>query len=170
MRVEPLSRITEQDWEQLVDGEQEPWGSLGEGLEWGEKDRNLGLRDDDGRLIGVAGAVVARVDVAGTGSFEVVGLGSLFVTSSRRGAALTESLIAPLLELAAAMGPERAMLFCREQLVPVYSRLGFEPIEDPVWIEQPAGRVRMPLAAMWLALHLPTDWPPGRVDVAGLPF
>jgi hypothetical protein len=33
--------------------------------------------------------------------------------------------------------PERAMLFCRPELVPVYERFGFIAIAAPIWVDQP---------------------------------
>jgi hypothetical protein len=39
-----------------------------------------------------------------------------------------------------------------------------------VSVEQPGGRVEVPLSAMWLALRVGQEWPAGRVDVHGLPF
>jgi hypothetical protein len=72
--------------------------------------------------------------------------------------------------LAEGLGPERAMLFCRPELVALYRRRGFVEIDAPVWVDQPGGRIEMPLAAMWRPLRAGAEWPPGRVDVRGLPF
>ena len=79
-------------------------------------------------------------------------------------------LVDPLLRLAEGLGPERAMLFCRPELVAVYRGLEFVEIAAPVWADQPGGRIEMPMAAMWRALRDRAEWPPGRVDVRGLPF
>jgi len=170
MEVVALEQITDADWEQLIDGEREPWGSLGESLEWGVKDHNLGLRNADGRLLAVAGAVTVEVAVRGHDPFEVVGLGSLFVTHSRRGSRVMDQLVEPLLALAAGLGPARAMLFCRAELVPVYRRIDFREIDDPVWVDQRCACVCMPLAAMWRPLRPPAAWPAGRAHVRSLPF
>jgi hypothetical protein len=79
-------------------------------------------------------------------------------------------VVEPLLRLAEELGPDRAMLFCRRDLVGLYRRVGFAQIEAPVWADQPDGRIEMPLPAMWRPLRNGADWPPGRVDVHGLPF
>jgi predicted N-acetyltransferase YhbS len=169
MELVELAELGEADWAELIDGERQPWGP-GEGLQWREKDRHLGLRAEDGRLLAVCGAVVAEVEVEGSGAFGVVGLGSLFVTRSERESGLASRLFAPLLELAGELGPDRAMLFCRAELVPFYRRMAFAEIAAPVWADQPGGQVEMPIAAMWRALRTGADWPAGRVDVQGLPF
>ena len=75
-----------------------------------------------------------------------------------------------LVELGAAAGPDRAMIFCRQELVDLYRRLDFRPIAAPVWADQPEGRIEMPMPAVWRPLREGARWPPGRVDVRGLPF
>jgi predicted N-acetyltransferase YhbS len=170
MEFVELRAFTEQDWADLTDGEHEPFGPVGAGLTWRAKDRHVALRARDGRLVAVAGAVIAAVEIESAGSFEVVGLGSLIVTRSLRRRGLMSSLVEPVLRLAESMGPDRAMIFCRPELVALYRRLAFAEITGPIWVEQPEGRIEMPEPAMWRALREGAGWPPGRVDVRGLPF
>ncbi len=170
MELVELGALTAQDWIDLVDGEHEPFGPAGSALEWRPKDRHVALRGPDGRLVAAAGAGVAAVEVAGAQRFDVVGIGSVIVTRSRRGAGLMSTVVGPLLRLAEGMGPDRAMLFCRPELVAVYRRRKFAEIAAPVWVDQPRGRVEMALLAMWRPLRDAPEWPPGRVDVEGLPF
>jgi predicted GNAT family N-acyltransferase len=170
MELVELGALTDEDWAGLVDDEPEPFGPVGAGLEWRRKDRHVGLRAPDGRLVAVAGAEVATVDVEAAGRFEVVGVGSVIVTRSVRGRGLMSSLIAPLLRVAEGLGPDRAMLFCRPELVALYRGMGCVEIDAPVWADQPGGRIEMPLPAMWRPLRDGAQWPPGRVDVHGLPF
>jgi predicted GNAT family N-acyltransferase len=170
MELVELGALTDDDWAVLVDDEPDPFGPVGAGLEWRPKDRHVGLRAPDGRLVAVAGAAVVTVDVEAVGAFEVVGLGSVIVTRSVRGRGLMSTLIDPLLRVAEGLGPDRAMLFCRPELVALYRGFGCEEIDAPVWADQPGGRIEMPLAAMWRPLRDGAEWPPGRVDVRGLPF
>jgi predicted GNAT family N-acyltransferase len=166
-----LGALTDEDWDEVLDGEPEAFGPIGAGLEWRPKDRHVALRVDDGRLVAFAGAAVVTVETAAAGAFEVVGLGSVLVTRSRRGRGLLTRLREPLLELAASLDPDRAALFCRTELVALYRRWGFAEIEAPVWADQPGGRIEMALPAMWRPLRdADVEWPPGRVDVRGLPF
>ena len=62
------------------------------------------------------------------------------------------------------------MLFCEPHLVGLYREFGFEEITDPVWVEQPGGRVRMPMGAMWRPLRDGVGWPPGELYLDGEPF
>jgi len=134
-RVE-LGPLTEEDWEELQAGEHEPFGPVGAKLAWRPKERHIGLRAPDGRLVAVAGAVLADIEVEGAGEFQVVGLGSLIVTSAMRGRGLMPQVVDPLLRLAEGMGPERAMIFCRPDLVALYMGIGFIEITAPVWADQ----------------------------------
>jgi predicted GNAT family N-acyltransferase len=170
MQLVELAALSEQDWAELIAGEQAPWGETGEALQWRNKDRHVGLRTPDGRMAAAGGAVVVEVDVAGAAGFDVVGIGGVFVTSSLRGRGLTGRLLPMLLGLAETMGPERAMLFCRPELVTLYGRHGFTEITAAVWADQPGGRIEMPMRSMWRPLRPSAGWPSGRVDVHGLPF
>jgi predicted GNAT family N-acyltransferase len=170
MEFVELDALTERDWDDVVDGEHQPFGAQGAQLAWRLKDRHFALRDDDGRLAALAALVTVAVEIERVGSFDTVGLGGVIVTRSERGRGLMAQVVAPVLALAERMGPEHAMLFCRPELVAVYGRLGFEEIAAPVWAEQPTGPIEMPMRAMWRALRAGAAWPPGRVDVRGLPF
>jgi GNAT superfamily N-acetyltransferase len=166
-----LERVTAQQWDELIDGEREPWGGgIAERFDWREKTHNLGIRAHDGRLLAVAGSVRAEVQVAGDGPFAVLGVGGVFVARTARGRGLVAQLLHRLLAPANEHGLDRAMLFCRPALVDMYRKFDFREIADPVWAQQPAGPVRMPIGAMWRPLRAGCAWPAGRVDVLGLPF
>ncbi|HEV2981324.1 MAG TPA: GNAT family N-acetyltransferase [Solirubrobacteraceae bacterium] len=171
MTLVALERVTEQQWDELIDGEHEPWGGgVAERFSWREKTHNVGIRAPDGRLLAVAGSVLADIRVAGH-QFAALGIGALFVARDARGRGFVASLLDGLLAQADGEdAPGRAMLFCRAQLVGMYGKFGFREIADPVFAQQPAGPVRMPISAMWRPLRAGTSWPTGRVDVLGLPF
>jgi hypothetical protein len=94
----------------------------------------------------------------------------VLVTASERGRGLVWELLQRLLEIAADMGPERAMLFCRPRLTGLYGKLGFAELPGPTWVQQPDAAVELPLRTMWRPLRESVSWPRGRVDVLGLPF
>jgi predicted N-acetyltransferase YhbS len=170
MQVVELDAVAEPYWDELVAGETEPFGAVGEQLVWRDKTRNIGVRGDDGRLLAAGGAVLAEVQVGAAAPFEVVGLGGLIVTQTARGRGLARLLAQRLLELAGEFGTARAMLFCAPTLMPFYITFGFSPIEAPVWADQPNGRLEVPIPAMWKALEGDADWPAGTVELRGEPF
>jgi len=171
MQLVELGPLTQEDWDTLVAGEHDPFGPIGAGLRWRDKELNLALRDERGQLIAAAGAVLAEVRIAGGRPLRVVGLGGVIVTSTARGRGLMAQLMDPLLRRAEELGPALGMLFCREGLVPLYERFDFAVVDAPVWADQAQGRIEMPLVAMWGALHPGAHWPAGGpVEVLGLPF
>ena len=103
-------------------------------------------------------------------SFQVVGVGGLIVTHEARGRGHMRTLVDALLAIAHELGPDRAVLFCRPELVDVYRRMQCAEVSAPVWVDQPEGRIEMPMRTMWRALREGVRWPAGRVDVRGLPF
>jgi predicted GNAT family N-acyltransferase len=171
MEVVELGPLTNGDWEEILDGEHEPFGAQGAQLTWRPKNHHIALRASDGPLVAIAGALVADIAVQGTGKSEVVGVGSVIVTRRLRGSGLMPQVFEPLLRLAERMGPDRAMLFCLPALVSLYRRFGFVEISGSVYADQADGKIEMPPAAMWRPLHEEVvEWPPGRVDVLGEPF
>jgi GNAT superfamily N-acetyltransferase len=162
--------LSVREWIDLTGREREPFGARSAGLVWGPKERHVGLREPGGRLAAVAGAMGVTVEVDGVGPFDVVGLGGLIIRKDLRGQGLMPALMDGLAGLAESMGPDRAMIFCDTHLIALYQRRGYRLISDPVWVDQPEGRVEMPVSALWRPLRPGPVWPPGRVDVRALPF
>jgi GNAT superfamily N-acetyltransferase len=164
-----LDRVTERDWKQVIAGEPEPWGRVGEALRWREKTHNIGLRDEEGDLVALAGLVLADVRV-GDATLEVAGIGGVIVTRLARGRGLARVLIERLLQIARELEVRRAMLFCVPANVGLYARFGFQLIDQPVFAQQPRGLVEVPMRAMWKPLTSSARWPGGRVELLGEPF
>jgi predicted N-acetyltransferase YhbS len=169
VRVVELERVTDEDWQQVIAGEPEPWGGVGEALRWRAKTHNLGLRDDAGKLVALAGLVLAEVRVADA-SLQVVGIGGVIVTRAARGRGLARVLIERVFQIASELGAERAMLFCLPANVGLYAKFGFQLIQEPVFAQQPSAMIEMPLCAMWKPLTSAADWPEGRVELPDEPF
>jgi acetyltransferase (GNAT) family protein len=171
MELVELKDVGERHWRELIGEEREAWGGgPAEALTWSHKQRYVGVRSREGALLALAGSVQAEVEVECAWSFQVLGIGAVFVTASARGRGLVARLLERLLAPAGAPAPERAMLFCRAGLVGLYGKLGFAEIDAPVWADQPGGALEMPLGAMWRPLRAGARWPDGRVQVRGLPF
>ncbi len=171
MNLVELEDVDDDQWRELGAEEPGAWGGgVAETFQWRDSELHLGMCGDSGELLGVAESVIAEIVVEGGAPFKVVGVSGVFVRSSARGKGVMRGLVDELLRTASRLGPERAMLFCRPGKVAVYESFGFQEIPAAVWADQPAGRVEMPLPAMWRALHGSPGWPVGRVDVQGLPF
>lgn len=60
-------------------------------------------------------------------------------------------------------------LFCVSSLVPYYGRFGWLRVEGPAHIQAPWGPAIFPEETMVLPLR-GTTWPPGEMDLKGLPW
>ncbi|KUL55454.1 acetyltransferase [Streptomyces sp. NRRL F-4489] len=146
----------------------DPFGVGFTGLTWLPKEEHFGIRLD-GRLVAHAG--LRRLPVClGDTETEVIGVGGVAVAPELRGRGLARRAVAAALAHARTMGPRHGLLFCRPPLVALYARLGWREITEDVWVEQPAGPVRMPLPSLWTPLHDGAEWPPGTVRLRSLPM
>ena len=150
---------------QLIDGEQDAYELAALVLPPGQpKDRRFALRDE-GRLVASAGILRAEV-VVGTEHFPVIGIGGVIVTRSRRGEGLFRRVMEPALEAAAQAGPDFALLFCLRKNAPLYAKLGFITLRDPVT----STGIVIPLDTMWRPLTPGAQWPEGPVTLLGPMF
>ena len=163
--------LTSRDWDELVAGEHQPFGGIGEALTWRIKDRYVAVRDDGGRLLAAAGIVRADVRVGGAEPFTVVGIGGVIVTRSARGRGFGRAVIEGAVGLARRTEVERAMLFCLPRNVPLYEKFGVLALDTPARARQAQGVIEVPMTAMWAPLREGVQWPPGDdVEVIGEPF
>jgi GNAT superfamily N-acetyltransferase len=163
--------LTDEQWEELAAGEEDPFGVGDLDMQWRPKERYFVLRGPDGRLRAAAGLVVVDVEAGGE-SFPVAGVGGVIVSHLHRGQGLARQVLEAALERAETLGPERAMLFCAPHNIALYARFGFLEIVAPVLAQQPRGEVEMTTtgAAMWRPLRAGVRWPDGAVRLPGLPF
>jgi predicted N-acetyltransferase YhbS len=166
-----MAVMTGHDWDELVAGEHQPFGGVGEELTWRDKDRYVGVRDEDGRLLAAAGIVRADVRVGAGEPFPVVGIGGVIVTHTARGRGLGRSVIEGALELARQTDVGRAMLFCLPRNTALYEKFGFAELPGPARARQARGVVDVPMRVMWAPLRAGVQWPgAGRLEVLGEPF
>ena len=67
------------------------------------------------------------------------------------------------------LGLDFMLGFAVDRMRPHYERIHAQVIPDPVYFDQPAGKVRCPTNTMVLSLR-GKAWPPGIVDIGGLPW
>jgi predicted GNAT family N-acyltransferase len=160
MRIEQIGALGHERWEALVDGEEDPFGAADDPTEWCGKDFHTVLFDGD-RPVASVGLVVAQTD-----AFDVVGVGGVIVTRSRRGEGLLRRTLEAALERAATLGPDVAMLFCLDHVVGLYERMGFVDFPGPVTVDQPDGPTQIAYHTM-LRGAAPA---PASLRLRGLPF
>ncbi|MFD3513445.1 GNAT family N-acetyltransferase [Streptomyces sp. NPDC058657] len=157
------------DQTRILGDQPDPFGVADTGLTWAPKQEHFGLVRPDGRLVAHAGLLKRPLSIGGL-DHEVVGVGGVAVAPDVRGRGLARRVVGAALEHARTMGPERAILFCRPPLVPLYEKLGWRAVGREVHVEQPQGPALMPLPTMWHPLRGDEEWPPGEVRLLARPM
>ena len=157
------------EYQQIVDGEPDPFGTDHLAVEWGPKIDHVGLMDA-GRLIGHAGWVPADVRVATGETMGVLGLGGVLLHRRHRGNGVGRVLVSGAMERMQLQGGTLAMLFCRPERLRFYGDLGWHPIEGVVTVGQPGRPIVMPLRTCWRPLTPGETVPRGDLEFPGLPF
>ncbi len=114
--------------------------------------------------------IVGRVGTVGGLPVRLAGIGGVGTVPEWRG----RGLAARALERAAAfmrddMGADLGLLLCSEDMVPYYSRLGWQVAPGPVYFDQPSGKVAYGGVAMVLPCR-EQQVPAGTIDLCGLPW
>ncbi|MEK2472718.1 GNAT family N-acetyltransferase [Streptomyces noursei] len=163
-----LARYTPTDQNGILGDGADPFGVADAGLTWLPKEDHFGIRLE-GRLVAHAGLLRLPLSIGGRDT-EVVGVGGVAVASDLRGRGLARLVVAAAVDHARTMGPQHGLLFCRPALVPLYQRLGWQPVPQDVQVEQPEGPVVMPLRTMWTPLRPGVNWPAGEVRLRSFPM
>src|SRR5262245_3310022 len=125
---------------------------------------------EDGRLVSHVGVLERTIRVGGQPR-HVGGVYSVMTRPTDRGRGHAS---AALERAAAFMRDElpragHGLLLCIDERLRFYRRLGWERVPDPVVFDQPLGRHVNDINTMVLPLR-GRDWPPGEVDLCGLPW
>ncbi|PYE54133.1 GNAT family N-acetyltransferase [Deinococcus yavapaiensis] len=152
---------------EIVGGEEDPFLLADLKLEWLAKDWHV-LVHDDGRVVAHVGLVRAHVH-AGDERVEVGGYGGVLTKASERGKGHARAALDVADEQLRAWGVAFGFLFCRPQLVPYYSALGWQELAEPVQVQQSSGPIVFPKSAMVKPLA-DRAWPSGPVRLEGLPW
>jgi predicted N-acetyltransferase YhbS len=169
MEVVEFGRLTNEYRSELEGDEKDPFDAAGSALQFRAKEKHVGLRDDQGRLLASTGLLVVDVEVVSE-RFAVVGFGGVIVNEHRRGRGLGREVVGAALAKAATLGPQFVILFCHQDRAGLYTKLGFAEVRSPVQVMQPTGYALMLQQTMWRALRPDAEWPAGAVAVQSLPF
>lgn len=162
--------------DRLTDGERQAlffWGRDIFGVEdadyrWRPKDLHF-ITEEDGRPVSHVG-LLKTVVLAGGREVAVGGVGGVVTVPEARGRRHVHAAMRRAAEfMCAELGVDAGMLFCLPRLAPFYARQGWREVEEEVEIEQPQGRTLWPYHVMVLPCA-GRAWPPGRVEVGGLPW
>lgn len=169
VEIVEFGRLGQEQRAALEGDEDDPFDAAGSTLAYRPKECHVGIQDDRGQLVASTGMLVVDVEVPAR-RFSVVGLGGVIVRADHRGRGLAREVVQAALARARMLGPAFALLFCREDRVGLYRKLGFAEIISEVVVEQPDGCAAMPDHTMRQALRPHATWPDGPVIVRSLPF
>jgi GNAT superfamily N-acetyltransferase len=167
--LELRNSLSADEWQQLFGWGKDLFGLDAYGYQWApDEDKHVLVRVD-GQLACHVGIVRREVQV-GAETLAVGGLGSVITLPAYRGRGLARLALERASEyMRTTLAVPFALLVCRDDLVPFYAPQGWERVDAPVYFDQPAGKVRS-AAVLMVQRYGPRAWPPGAVDLRGLPF
>lgn len=152
----------------LAGSESDPNQTASYGLVWRPKSLHV-LIIEDGLLVAHVGLVQCTV-TAGGHPVSVAGFGGVLTRPDCRGKGFGQMAMQKAEEHVRQQGGANfGLLFCRGAVRPWYERLGWTPIEKPVWIDQPKGSIQSPLVVM-VKRFGQEAWPDGVVELGCLPW
>lgn len=135
---------------------------------WTPEDWRVLVRVDN-RIVSHV-SIVERTCLVKGQSVKVGGVGGVGTLPERRGQGLASLAMKQTADfLINQLKVDFGVLLCGNDLVPYYQRLGWRMIDDPVFFEEPAGRLQCDCPVMYLPGIKPY-WPSGIVDVRGNPW
>jgi GNAT superfamily N-acetyltransferase len=123
----------------------------------------------DGKIVSIVG-ILERTALAGQQTIRLGGIGGVATLPEYRARGLAGALLRASVDfMRDSMHVDFGLLFCGDGMVPYYSKFGWQVISDPVVFDQPGGKTTWKEAVMMLPV-LKSTWPPGPVDLCGLPW
>lgn len=137
-------------------------------LRWKPKDLHV-LVDVDGQAVSHVGILQHTITV-GEQFVKVCGVGGVVTALYAQGKGYaTRAMLYAQDFMLSEWGVDFGLLFCRDQLLAFYERLGWQRVAEPVLIEQPLGEINSPMNVMVLPCRGQT-WPEGPVKLNSLPW
>jgi len=135
---------------------------------WSPVDWYIWLRLD-GVIVSILEIIERTVSVAGQ-PVPVGGIGGVGTDPTFRGRGFaSQTMCAAIEHIHSQIEADFGLLICDNHTVSFYSVLGWEVINDPVYFDQPSGKVLNPGLTMVYALTR-RPWPKGPVDFNGYPW
>jgi len=137
-------------------------------LQWATPEWRFLMRIDSNPVVHIA--VLGRTVTVGGRTETVGGMSRLVTVPQLRSQGLaTLALNYAARFVANELGLPFAMGFCVDHMVPFYRERGWQQVDARVMIEQPTGNRLSPCICLVLPCGA-REWPPGDVDVCGLPW
>lgn len=138
------------------------------GLHWASGDWNVLLYVNDVLVSNVE--VLTRVVTVNQEPLRIGGVGGVATWPEYRG----RGYASQAMQRAAAfmrddLALDFALLVCAHERVSLYESLGWQVVAGPMFFDQPGGKQQFDEVVMILSLN-GKPWPPGKIDLMGLPW
>jgi GNAT superfamily N-acetyltransferase len=121
-----------------------------------------------GKIVSIVG-ILERIARAGEQTLRLGGVGGVATLPEYRRRGLAGALLRASADfMRDPLGVDFGFLLCSEAMVDYYSKLGWQLAPGPTIFDQPKGKVTWPEPVMVLPVQK-QDWPPGTIDLCGLP-
>jgi aminoglycoside 2'-N-acetyltransferase I len=136
--------------------------------QWAEPDWHMLWYEDSNPVCHVD--ITERLAMVGGQAVRLGGIGGVITVPERRGRGLaTAALQQAAAFLHDPLVVEFGLLMCDPAMTPFYKKLGWQTVEEPLIFDQPGGKVDLHGAVMILPCR-GQAWPPGLIDLCGLPW
>jgi len=120
-------------------------------------------------LVGRAG-IIERDVLVGKRTLRVGGISGIITRSKWRRLGVASTIIDKAVTfIKDELGAQFSLLLSKEEVAPLYTRLGWKPVEGPTTFEQPSGPTTYPKLTMVIPCS-DNEWPSGPIDLCGLPW
>lgn len=168
MKIRVENHLSDEERRILFGWGEDIFAVNGLNIKWRPKDLHLFV-DVDARPVTHVGLLRQTVTV-GEHEVKVGGIGAVVTELKAHGKGYASYAMRYAANLMCQQwGVDFGLLFCREQLVKFYERLGWQRVKEPVEIEQPSGPITMPTVVMILPCRAQA-WPAGAVKLNGFPW
>jgi aminoglycoside 2'-N-acetyltransferase I len=168
MEIRLEENVSDEERRQLFGWGEDIFGVTHLNLKWRPKDLHLFL-DVDGRPVSHVGLLQHTIEVGGR-PLKVCGVGGVVTARFAQGKGYgSHAMRSAEALMSEQWGVDFGVLFCRDELVPFYERLGWQLVKESVEIEQPSGPVASPMIVMALACKQ-SAWPAGPVKLNSFPW
>ena len=144
--------------------------SPGRDVTWSPPQYSIFVHDDAGHLVSHVGVLTREVTLDGT-VVRIGGIGGVATHPDYRGRGFAAAGMQRALDFFTEdPGIAFALLGCQPDVAPYYARLGWQPFEGVVMVEQPNSRIQFTInMSMVLPIHaeVPKN---GEIDLGGPPW
>ena len=127
-------------------------------------------KDFRGSVVAHAAIVERTVNVGeDLSKVRVAGVQSFCVSQDHRGAGISNRIMSMAMEEASRLRFDAGLLFCTEELVAIYGRMGWRKLHSDVFmLDEEKGKVQIPAKNITMFYPLgKRQFPPGDIDLAG---